>query len=92
KSFALSDNYPNPFNPETKIRFQLPASNRVVLDIISIDGRHIKTIYNQDLDAGTYIVSWNGTDDTGRNVSSGVYIYRLQTNRFQQAKKMMLIR
>ncbi len=92
KSFTLSDNYPNPFNPETKIRFQLSASDKVVLDIISIDGRHIKTIYNQKLDAGAYIVSWNGTDDAGRNVSSGVYIYRLHTSRLQQAKKMMLIR
>jgi hypothetical protein len=92
KSFTLSDNYPNPFNPETIIRFQLPASDRVILDIFSIHGQHIKTIYNQDLDAGTYIVSWNGTDDTGRNVSSGVYIYRLQTSKYQQAKKMMLIR
>jgi len=90
--FHLYDNYPNPFNPETKIRFRLPVSDWVKLAIFSIEGRHVKTIKNHKLDAGSYEFSWDGSDDNGQQVSSGIYVYRLQTTGFQQSKKMILIR
>lgn len=85
-------NYPNPFNPETTIYFTIPEQSNVQLVIYNIKGQHIKTLINELKEAGEQKIVWNGTDDKGRNVSSGVYFYRLKTNQSDHLNKMLLIK
>jgi len=86
-SFSLSQNYPNPFNPITRIRFDLPKNVNVKLTIYDMLGREVETIVNEQLNAGSYEVSWDGTKYT-----SGVYYYRLQTEEFINTKSMILVK
>ena len=92
--FRLNQNYPNPFNPSTRISFQLdhaaPVQTRLV--IYDILGRSIKTLVNDQLGFGEYEVSWDGKNDAGLPVPSGVYIYRLQSAEQSHSKKMYLLR
>jgi hypothetical protein len=88
----LYDNYPNPFNPETNIRFDIQQSGNVVLEIFNALGQKIATLVNNDLVAGSYDVRWNGSRDDGSRVSSGVYLYRLSTNGAVDVKKMALVK
>ena len=80
----LSQNYPNPFNPETLIRFYLPKTEFVDLKVYSITGREIETLINGEVPSGFHEVHW-----TAKNLSSGVYIYKMQANGFSDAKKMI---
>jgi len=89
---ALIGNYPNPFNPETTISFQMALEGKVQIDIFNIKGQKIKTIINQYISKGSHKVVWNGVDDTGRGVSSGVYFYQMQTDNCVVAKKMLLMK
>ena len=88
----LKPNYPNPFNPATTLEFVLNRSRDAQLTIYSIDGRLIRQIHSGVLAAGNHRFTWQGDDESGRHVSSGVYLYRLQTDNFSQTKKMILIR
>ncbi len=88
RDFALLQNYPNPFNGETMIRFQLPASERVKLYVYNIRGQRVATIIDEQMEAGYHRISWNGRNDNGRQVGSGVYIYLLQAGRHHQSKKL----
>ena len=90
--FELQDNYPNPFNPTTNIKFQTPASGTVKLAIYDMLGNKIKTIVNEKRSAGLYNVQWDGTNDLGVSVSSGVYFYKLTSNNHVATKKMMFIK
>ncbi len=90
--FALEQNYPNPFNPTTRIQFSLPTASPVRLAIYNVSGELVRLLVNDDLAAGTYRLTWNATDNDGRGVSSGVYIYRLQTGKFVSSRKMLLIK
>jgi hypothetical protein len=90
--FALSQNYPNPFNPSTKIGFDLPKPSFVSLDIYDVLGRKVSTLINEHLMAGSKQVQWNGRDNTGAEVASGVYFYRLQTGDHVEVKKMVLLK
>lgn len=92
ESFELSQNYPNPFNPETKIRYQLPNSGEVVLKIFDILGREVKSLVNEKLEAGFHEVTWNGRNNSGRKVSSGVYYYQIRASEFKETKKMILMK
>ena len=92
KEFALSQNYPNPFNPETQIRYQLPADCFVTLIIYNMLGQRIRTLVNQKQPAGSYTVHWDGKDDNGMMVASGLYLYKLNADRFNKLKKMVLLR
>ena len=85
--FSLSQNYPNPFNPITKIRFDLPKNVNVKLTIYDMLGREIETLVNEQLNAGSYEVNWDGTKYT-----SGVYYYRLNAGEFVETKKMILVK
>jgi len=76
--FELSQNYPNPFNPGTEIPFALPERAQVTLQIFDLNGRLVTTLVNGTLDAGYHRVTWNGKDQGGNNVSSGIYIYQLK--------------
>lgn len=89
--FFIYQNYPNPFNPSTKIYFDLPKDVFVTINIYNLKGNLVKTILKQNIKTGNHEAIWNGTDDFGRKVSSGVYIYSIQTKNFTQSKKMILI-
>lgn len=85
KNFSLSQNYPNPFNPATYIKFAIPKSGFVKLTVFDMLGREIETIINQNLSAGTYKADWNAS-----GYSSGIYFYKLETDRYSKTKKMVL--
>ncbi len=91
-SYSLDDNYPNPFNPETNIRFTLPQPIKVTLKIYNMAGQLVKTLTSESLPSGNHQYKWNGTNDRGQKVGSGVYIYRLQAGKYSQTKKMLLIK
>ncbi|HNZ45261.1 MAG TPA: FlgD immunoglobulin-like domain containing protein, partial [Candidatus Syntrophosphaera thermopropionivorans] len=83
-------NYPNPFNPETTISFSVPTSGYTTLKIYNLKGEVVRTLVNDVREAGKYNVVWNGTDDRGRTVSSGIYLYRLENNGKKLTGKMLL--
>ncbi len=91
--YKLSQNYPNPFNPSTTIDFTLPISKPITLKIYNTLGQEVRTlISNRRYAAGTYSVQWDGTDNNGVPVASGVYIYKLVFGNFSKSKKMTLVR
>ncbi len=92
ESFELNQNFPNPFNPSTVISYQLSASSKVVLKIYDSLGRIIATLVNEQQAAGKHTVLWNGVDENGNHVSSGVYYYQLIIPSGAQAKKAILIK
>ncbi|MEN8193359.1 MAG: T9SS type A sorting domain-containing protein [Bacteroidota bacterium] len=89
--FKLDQNYPNPFNPSTTISYQLPESDKVEVAIFNISGQYITTLVNKEQAVGNYLVQWNGRDDKGLKVTSGIYFYRLKTESLISTKKMMLL-
>ncbi|MCX6142122.1 MAG: T9SS type A sorting domain-containing protein, partial [Ignavibacteriales bacterium] len=90
--YALLTNYPNPFNPSTTIRFQLPARSNVRVLVYDITGREIRTLVNDNVDAGSYSVRWEGEDNAGRTVTSGVYIVRMNAGYYTKTQKVVLLR
>jgi glucuronoarabinoxylan endo-1,4-beta-xylanase len=90
--FALCQNYPNPFNPVTTITFQVPEPSNVSLIVYDILGQEVCILLDAVYQAGNYRIEWNGSDSSGRSVSSGVYLIRLQTDRFEAVKKAVLLR
>ena len=90
--FRLQQNFPNPFNPTTTITFDLPENVRVRLEIFDVAGRLICTLVNKHRNAGSHQVVWNGQDDTGNTVASGLYLYRLQAGDFVQSRKMLFMK
>ena len=91
-SFQLSQNYPNPFNPTTTINYQLPKSAQVVLTIYNLLGQEITKLVNESQSVGEHVVQWDGRDHDGNEVSSGVYLYRLNAGSFHQTSRMLLLR
>jgi hypothetical protein len=90
--FALHENYPNPFNPTTQIRFDLAEMGNVTLAIYNMLGQKVKTFNMQSAQAGYHSLTWNATNDLGAPVSGGVYLYQLQTEGFIKTKKMVLLK
>jgi hypothetical protein len=90
--FALHQNYPNPFNPVTTLRYDLPEHSYVNVTVYDMLGRQVKTLINQTQDAGYRSVIWNATNDHGKPVSAGVYLYKIQAGKFVQTKKMVLLK
>ena len=90
--FALGQNYPNPFNPTTAISYQLTTTNYVSLAIFDQLGREVKTLVSQSQSPGQYSVNWDGKNQIGKDVSSGVYFYKLQAGNNIQSKKMILMK
>jgi hypothetical protein len=95
--FALSQNFPNPFNPATTINYDLPEASNVRVTIYNILGQAVKTLVDESRLAGYYSVQWNGTGDDNRSVASGMYLYRIEAvgagnSTFTQVKKMMLLK
>ena len=89
---TLNPSYPNPFNPNTKISFDLPKSSKVKLQIVDINGRVIVNLLSNSLDSGAYNVNWNGTSDSGVNMSSGIYFIILNVDGSILTQKLSLIR
>jgi len=91
-SFQLDQNYPNPFNPETTIRYTLPERGHVMLKVFDLHGREVATLVDAEKPAGAYTATWNGRDEQGRNVASGMYFYRIQFKDRVLMGKMILMR
>jgi hypothetical protein len=90
--FVLNQNAPNPFNPQTTIGFSLPSSEHIRLDIYDLEGRLVQRLIDKPMQAGRHQIDWNGRDDRGRMVASGVYFYRLTVGKETFARKMILLR
>ncbi len=91
-SFSLSQNYPNPFNPSTKIRFTLPNASEVSLEIFNVLGARIATVASGEYPAGETVVEWDGRNNNGSAVATGIYFYRLKAGSFVQTRKMALLK
>ena len=89
---ALIGNYPNPFNPETTIRFSTATSGPVNLGIYNLKGQLVKTLVNESKASGNHSAVWNGMDDHNRPVASGVYYYKMQAGKFSDTRKMILMK
>ena len=88
----LLGNSPNPFNPATQIAYELPEAMDVTLSIYNVQGQNIATLINQSQTAGRYQVTWDARDAIGREVSSGIYFYRLVANSVVQTRQMLLLK
>jgi hypothetical protein len=91
-SFYLSQNYPNPFNPTTKIDFNVPVSGSVSLIVYDLLGREVRELLQETLLPGNHSIIWDGTNNDGANVPSGVYFYRLTSSNYTSTKRMTLLR
>jgi immune inhibitor A len=91
-SFALEQNYPNPFNPTTSIRFALPTAARIKLEVFNVLGQLVVTLVDDRLEAGYHQIEWDGHGSDGTAVSSGVYLYRLESTGFTATRKMLLLK
>lgn len=92
KDFKLLQNYPNPFNPTTRIVYAIPKSSFVKLKIYDILGRVVKTLVNRKEEAGKYSITWNGDDESGSKVSSGVYFCKIEAGKFKSVRKMVMLK
>ena len=92
EQFSLHQNYPNPFNPTTSLRYDLPENNLVNITIYDMMGKQVKTLVNQTQDAGYKSVIWDATNDYGKPVSAGIYLYQIQAGEYIQTKKMVLLK
>ena len=92
EDFEFPPNYPNPFNPETTIPFAVPDIVYVSIEIYDVLGQRVRTLVDDEMPAGNHSVMWNGRDDAGRGVASGVYLYRIISGEFVSQRKLMLVR
>jgi PKD repeat protein len=99
KDFALEQNYPNPFSangtfgkPSTRIAFSLKEAGQVQLAVYNMQGQEVRTLVSGDMNPGHYAVTWNGRDNSGRLAPSGVYLYKLRVNGFEETKKMTVMK
>ncbi len=90
--FALKQNFPNPFNPVTTITFSVPERGRAVLNVYNVKGELVQTLIDDVVSAGEVSVTWDATDRYGRQISSGVYFYRLMVGDLEMSRKMILLR
>ncbi|MDD3284484.1 MAG: FlgD immunoglobulin-like domain containing protein [Patescibacteria group bacterium] len=89
---VLHQNFPNPFNPETTISFNLPKAGKASLNIYNVKGQLVKTLVNETKTAGTHQIIWNGTDNSGQSVSSGIYYYKLNAGKYSSTRKMIMMK
>ena len=92
RAYTLSPNFPNPFNPSTTIGYALPEPSELMIAVYDVLGRQIKTLKQGQQEVGSYQIQWNGTDDSGKQVATGIYLCRLQASSFSQTIKMVYIR
>jgi hypothetical protein len=92
KSYNLAQNFPNPFNPSTTIKFDMKAKGFVALKVYNVAGQLVRTLVNGTKDAGSYTITWDGKNNRGSGVASGIYFYKMETKDFSQTKKMVMLR
>ena len=92
EDYALAQNLPNPFNPSTTISYEVPKSGRVKLVIYNLLGQEVRTLVDENIESGFYTVVWDGADTFGRQVASGIYIYRMNSGEFSAIKRMMFLK
>jgi hypothetical protein len=92
KEFNLAQNFPNPFNPETSIRFDVPKLTYMTLEVYNILGQKVRTLLQQQIEPGYHVMLWDGNNDQGMKVSSGIYYYRISSAEFSSTKKMALLK
>ena len=92
KVFALEQNYPNPFNPETIIRYALPKAAPVRIAIYNLLGQQVKKLVDKEQLPGFHQVHWDGTNDAGLKLASGLYVYRMEAGQFVKIRKMMMLK
>jgi hypothetical protein len=92
KDISLQQNYPNPFNPSTVIKYSLPSRLDVTVSVYNLLGRRVKTLVEDNQPAGEYSITWDGTDEFGHDVASGIYFYQIKSNVFARARKMLLLK
>jgi Leucine-rich repeat (LRR) protein len=90
--FKLHDAYPNPFNPRTSIRYDLPKASNVSISIYDLMGRKVRNLVTGQVSAGSHITQWDASNDMGSQVSAGVYIYTISADDFREVKKMILLK
>ncbi len=90
--FRLEQNFPNPFNPSTRIPFEMTRGGRVSLAVYDVAGRRVRAVLDRDLPAGLHEAEWDGRDDDGRNVASGVYFYRMHAGERTETRRMVLLK
>jgi len=91
-TFVLLQNYPNPFNPETTIRFDMPESRHVTIVIFNTLGQVVRSLLDEECQAGEYLIKWRGRDDFGHIVPGGIYIYRILAGEYSSTRKMVYTR
>jgi len=96
-NIVLHQNYPNPFNPSTTITFTIPINEKretsnVRLIIYDVLGREVKTLFNDYKQPGTHEISWNGKNDDGNSVPSGMYVFQIKSNGAQLSRKMLMLK
>jgi hypothetical protein len=90
--FSLEKNFPNPFNPDTEIKFSLAEASQVSLNVYNILGQVVRTLVDEELPAGPHSVTWDGKNGQGSDVASGVYFYRMKAGNFESTERMTLLR
>jgi len=90
--FTLEQNYPNPFNPETTIQYEIPKTSQVSIRIFNILGKEVRTLVNTKRKAAKYTVIWDGRNNNGKAVSSGIYLYKILAGQYVKTRKMILLR
>ncbi len=89
---VLNANFPNPFNPETSIKFAIASESQVQVEIYNLAGQKVKTLINERMNPGIYCYVWNGKDDSDKSVTSGVYFYKMKAGNYTSTKKMILLK
>jgi hypothetical protein len=96
KTFELEQNFPNPFNPDTKIAYSLPEAGRVEITVFDIRGRILNTLLDGVQPAGSHEIRWNGTDSSGNAVPAGIYFYKMRVSgnnrEYTASRKMVLMK
>jgi len=91
--FSLGQNYPNPFNLSTQIKYEVPTKAKVKLEIYNVKGELVRTLIDgKEIEPGQYRIEWDGKNERGVVVASGIYIYRMKAGKFEHAKRMALIK
>jgi len=92
EQFDFSQNYPNPFNPNTRFEFSLPISTHVKLDIINVLGQKVTELINEQYEAGKHIIEWNGHNESGGDLASGVYFAQFSAGSYHETRKMVVVK
>jgi hypothetical protein len=90
--YELSQNYPNPFNPDTRIHFSVPERAHVKISVYNVIGQQVAVLADDEFSAGSRYVTWDGTGFGGHALPSGVYVYRLSSKNFTEARRMVLLK